>query len=85
MDYGKTGSYCRGIYAAKSTLTDEFPVNIYLLPFIKPAFKDPFSGNLQETYHQQVRIVIEEARYPEERNVLIAHHLWLGGHRATTI
>jgi len=58
------------------TLQDEFgPVNIYLLPFIKPALVRPYYADQElESYEDAVRAVIDASRInTEERNILVAH------------
>ncbi|NLI93036.1 MAG: exonuclease SbcCD subunit D [Peptococcaceae bacterium] len=58
------------------TLTDEFgPVNIFLLPFIKPAMVQPYFADQElGSYEDAVRVVINASRVnTEERNILVAH------------
>lgn len=64
------------------TLTDEFgPVNIYLLPFIKPAVVQPhFTGQEITSYEDAVKAVIQAARIDTgERNILVAHQFITSG------
>ncbi len=62
-------------------LQDEFgELNIYLLPFIKPAYvKALYPDKKIETYNDAVRAVIEEMEpNPDKRNVLVAHQFVTG-------
>lgn len=65
-------------------LTDSTgPVQIYLLPFIKPAFVRPwFPEAVIESYEDAVRTVIAAAApNPEVRNILLAHQFITSGGR----
>ncbi len=79
------GVHIAGIYGGnlkKITLDDEFgPVNIYLLPFIKPAMVNPyFPEEVLETYEEAVRAAISLADIDKaERNVLVAHQFMVSG------
>lgn len=60
----------------KTTLSDKFgPVNVWLLPFLKPALAEPYFPPEQTgTYEDAVRAAIGASEIPEkERNVLVAH------------
>jgi DNA repair protein SbcD/Mre11 len=60
----------------KSVLSDAYgPVNIWLLPFLKPAIVSPFFPEEQiSSYEEAVRHAIAAAGIdPSERNVLVAH------------
>ena len=60
----------------KTTLSDKYgPVNIWLLPFLKPAMAEPFFPPEQTgSYEEAVRAAIGASEInPRERNVLVAH------------
>lgn len=62
--------------AVKAALSDEYgPVNIWLLPFLKPAMAEPFFPPEQTgSYEDAVRAAIGASGIdPRERNVLVAH------------
>jgi exonuclease SbcD len=63
------------------TLTDEFgPVNIYLLPFIKPALVRPYFEQNIESFTDAVQAVITEANIDiNERNILVSHQFVTNG------
>jgi exonuclease SbcD len=64
------------------TLQDEYgPVNIYLLPFIKPAMVQPhFADQSIESYEDAVRVTIQAAQIDcGERNILAAHQFITSG------
>lgn len=65
----------------KEVLTDEFgPVNIYLLPFIKPAFVRPYFELNIESFTDAVQAVITAANIDiNERNVLVSHQFVTNG------
>ncbi|MBQ9952503.1 MAG: exonuclease SbcCD subunit D [Clostridia bacterium] len=66
---------------AKITLSDEFgPVNVYLLPFIRPVQARKFYPDAGiETYADAVSAVIGAAGVDEsERNILVTHQYVLG-------
>ena len=67
----------------KVTLEDEHGrVNIYLLPFLKPAAVKPYFEDPPETYDDAVRAVISSAEINEhERNILLAHQFVVSGTR----
>lgn len=67
----------------KVTLEDEHGrVNIYLLPFLKPAAVKPYFEDPPETYDDAVRAVISSADINEhERNILLAHQFVVSGAR----
>ncbi len=76
--------YIAGVFYGhlqKFTLTDEQgPVNIYMLPFVKPAAVRPYYEDTIETYEQALRAVIAGADINRsERNVLIAHQFISAG------
>lgn len=76
--------YIAGVFNGhlwKVTLSDEYgPVNIYMLPFVKPAAVRPFYDETIETYEQAVRAVIDDSNVDrDERNVLIAHQFISAG------
>lgn len=60
----------------KMMLQDSFgSLNVYFMPFLKPAVVRPFFPTIQiETYQDAIRAVMEKtAPNPKERNLLIAH------------
>lgn len=59
----------------KKVLADEYGnVNIYMLPFIKPAHVRPFFEEMIESYEDAVRIVLMNTGInTTERNILISH------------
>ena len=68
------GSF-RGV-PQKTTLSDEYgPVNVWLLPFLKPATAAPFfPPEKTETHEKAVRAAVAAAGIDKsERNVLVAH------------
>ena len=68
----------------KVSLSDEEgQVNVYLLPFIKPAVIRPYFENERiESYNDALRAVIEKAGLcRDERNVLVAHQFVTGASR----
>lgn len=80
----KNGLYIAGVFDGtlpKIVLQDEYgPVNIYLLPFIKPAVVKPFIEEPLETYDEAVRAVMARAKVNEkERNVILAHQFVTAG------
>nr|MCR5796390.1 exonuclease SbcCD subunit D [Eubacterium sp.] len=81
------GIYLSPVYdgnARKLTLTDEFgPLNIYLLPFIKPAtVRNLFPEETIENYTDACRVAVEQMNVNEtERNILVAHQFVTGASR----
>lgn len=66
----------------KLVLQDEFgPVNIYMLPFIKPGIVRPFYPNCDiSDYDKAVNVVMENTQVNlDERNILMAHQFVMGG------
>ena len=65
----------------KEVLADEHgPVNIYLLPFVKPALVKPFVAEPLESYDEAVRAIISTADIDEkERNIILAHQFVVNG------
>lgn len=68
----------------KETIEDEIgPINIYLLPFIKPASVRNFCDVDVSTYNQAVGYVIGNTKIDEkERNILVAHQFITGAQRS---
>ncbi|HHY10700.1 MAG TPA: exonuclease sbcCD subunit D, partial [Firmicutes bacterium] len=66
---------------AKITLEDKYgPLNIHLLPFIKPAQVRPFFAENIASYDEALRAVLNSAEIkPKERNVLLAHQFITDG------
>ena len=81
------GVHIAGTYGGslrKIALDDEFgPVNIYLLPFIKPAMVNPyFPDAVIETYEEAVRAAVKSAEVDRTlRNVLVAHQFMISGEK----
>lgn len=80
LDFGKDilkrqNIYMKGTYgdgALKVTLQDSYGnVNIYLLPFIKPA--DVVQGETVSYTDAMIRAIAQMGLAPEERNILVAH------------
>lgn len=74
----KNRLYIAGVFDGilkRVPLEDEHgTVNIYLLPFLKPAMVKPFFEQPIESYDEAVRTVISAAEINEqERNILLAH------------
>lgn len=68
------GTFCDGLRSI--SMQDEFgSVNVYLLPFIKPAMvKARFLDKVIETYEDAVKAVINSVPVNlSERNILVAH------------
>lgn len=80
----KSNVHISPVYNGKSmrvTLEDEFgPVNIYMLPFIKPKEVRAFFPDTQiETYTDAVRCAVGEMDVDtEKRNILLAHQFVTG-------
>jgi exonuclease SbcD len=80
----KNGLYIVGVFDGvmqKVTLEDEHGiVNIYLLPFLKPAMVKPFFEQPIESYDEAVRTVISAAEInTQERNILLVHQFVVNG------
>lgn len=80
----KNGLYIAGVFDGvlqKVTLEDEHGiVNIYLLPFLKPAMLKPFFEQPIDSYDQAVRAVVSESEINEqERNIILAHQFVVNG------
>ena len=63
-------------------LEDEFgPVNIYLLPFVKPAMVNQYYPDKDiQSYEDAVNVVIDATQFNEqERNILVAHQFITSG------
>lgn len=78
----KNGLYIAGVFdgtVQKVSLDDVYgKVNIYLLPFLKPAMARPYFEKPFETYDETVRSILEATQVSlEERNVLVAHQFVL--------
>lgn len=66
-------------------LTDEFgPVNVYLLPFVKPAHvRRFFPGEKIESYNDALRIAVQALNVDRsKRNVLVTHQFITGAARS---
>lgn len=80
----KNGLYIAGVFDGtihRETLKDEFgPVNIYLLPFLKPALVKPYFEQSIESHDEAIRAVIAASNIDKQaRNVLIAHQFVTSG------
>lgn len=74
----KHGLHIAGVFDGtlqRVTLEDDYgPVNICLLPFLKPAMVKPFFEQPIETYDGAVRTVLSDAEIDgQQRNILVAH------------
>lgn len=83
-----SGIHLSPVYAGKvvpAVLNDGFgPVNVWMLPFLKPACVRPFfPGEKIETYTDAVRAAVQ-AMNPDfsQRNVLVAHQFVTGAARS---
>lgn len=65
----------------KVTLSDEHgDINIYMLPFIKPAMLRPFYEEQPESYDDAIKLVISNTNLnTTERNILISHQFIING------
>lgn len=89
LDFGsrilrEKGLYIAGVFDGKlshETLKDKHgTVNIYLLPFVKPAMVSPYAGRTMESYDEAVREAIAASSVDEaQRNVLVAHQFVTAG------
>ena len=83
----QSGVHIAPVYSGKVeplTLTDKFgPVNIYLLPFLKPAHvRRFFPGQETVTYTDALSTAIEAMKVdPAQRNVLVTHQFVTGAIR----
>lgn len=80
----KSGLHIAGVFDGalqRVSLEDEHgPVNIYLLPFLKPAMVKPYTEEPAESYDEAVRAVISAAGInTSERNILLAHQFVVDG------
>lgn len=81
----KNGVHIAGAFDGKLkhiVIEDEFgPVNIYLLPFVKPAMVNLYYADQDiQSYEDAVNIIIEASQINEkERNILIAHQFITSG------
>lgn len=80
----KNGLHIAGVFDGsleKVSLKDEHGiVNIYLLPFLKPAIVKPYFEQPIESYDEAVRVVISAAEInTPERNILLAHQFVVNG------
>lgn len=65
----------------KVTLQDEHgAVNVYMLPFIKPAMLRPFYEEQPDSYDKAVKLVISHTDInTKERNIILAHQFVING------
>lgn len=83
----QSGVHIAPVYSGKVeplTLTDKFgPVNIYLLPFLKPAHvRRFFPGQETVTYTDALSTAIEAMKVdPAQRNMLVTHQFVTGAAR----
>jgi exonuclease SbcD len=80
----QSGLHIAGVFNGtlqKVTLEDEHgAVNIYLLPFIKPAMVKPFFEQPLGSYDDVLRAIIAAAAInTQERNILLAHQFVVSG------
>lgn len=81
---GKSGIYIAGTFRGelrKETLKDKFgKVNIYLLPYLKPAAARPYFDTQIDTCDGAVRAALASVSLDaNERNILIAHQFITSG------
>ena len=83
-----TGIHLSPVYSGviePIVLTDEFgPVNVYLLPFVKPAHvRRFFPGEKIESYNDALRIAVQALNIDwSKRNVLVTHQFITGATRS---
>ena len=83
-----TGIHLSSVYKGKADsymLKDEYgPVNIYLLPFVKPAHVRPyFTDEKIESYNDALRVIVQSLGIDQsERNVLVTHQFITGAARS---
>ena len=81
----KNGVHIAGIFEGKLkqiVFQDEFgPINIYLLPFVKPALVNPYYPDQNtQSYEEAVNVVVKASQINEqERNILVAHQFITNG------
>ena len=84
----ESGVYVAPAYSGNTdsiVLTDEWgPVNIYLLPFVKPVnVKHFFEEEQVENYTDALRVAVEQMKVnPDERNVIVTHQFVTGAKRS---
>ena len=84
----ESGVYVAPAYSGNTdsiVLTDEWgPVNIYLLPFVKPVnVKHFFEEEQMENYTDALRVAVEQMKVnPDERNVIVTHQFVTGAKRS---
>lgn len=84
----ESGVYVAPVYAGKTqavVLEDEWgSINIYLLPFVKPAnVKIFFEDEQIENYTDAIRVAVEQMKLnTDERNVLVTHQFVTGAKRS---
>ena len=84
----KSGIHISQVYNGSITpvtLYDEYgPVNIYMLPFVKPAgIRRFFPDEAIETYDDAIRLAVEQMEVNSaERNILITHQFITGAIRS---
>ena len=84
----KSGVYFSGVYNGKiekHVFEDKYgKVNIFLLPFIKPANVKRFYEDAEITdYNSALKVVLENASVNEnERNIIVAHQFVTGAQRS---
>jgi len=81
----KNGVHIAGTFDGKLkqiVVQDEFgPINIYLLPFVKPALVNPYYPDQNtQSYEEAVNVVVEASQINEQqRNILVAHQFITNG------
>lgn len=83
----QSGIHISGVYNGKIepfTMTDQYgDVNVYMLPFVKPAHVRRYSDGDVETYTDAMRIAIDGMNVDtDKRNVLITHQFVTGATRS---
>lgn len=80
----KNGLHIAGLFDGtlqKVSMQDEYgTINIFLLPFLKPAMVKPFFEHPIETYEDAVRAILSTVELNEqERHLLVAHQFVIHG------
>lgn len=81
---GGAGLHIAGRFSGrleKVTVQDEHgPLNVYLLPFLRPPHVRPYFEQRIESYHEAIATVLATEKINrEERNILLAHQFVLSG------
>ena len=73
----KTGLYIAGVFSGSIQMVPmkdrHGTVNIYMLPYLKPAIVRPYFDQDIETYEDAVALFYRQPIYTGQRNILLAH------------